>query len=269
MPLMTWPDLQSRPQPVPDRTLSYGDDPLQIVDLWLPEGDGPHPVILMIHGGCWETATAERDIMNWAAGDLRQWGLAVWNIEYRGVDRGGGWPETYKDVAAAADMLAQQGAALGLDLGHIVAIGHSAGGHLALWLANRPALPRSDELRGDDPIIIDSVISLGGIPDLAFQSSNDGHGCGTASAMAMMGPDLSRCSPPMMAPGTARQIQLNAIEDPIAPPAYAEAYAAALAEQGVEIDCHVVSGEGHVELVTPGTESWQQALTLIEGELGR
>lgn len=269
MPLMTWPDLRARPKPEPDRTLSYGDDPLQIVDLWLPQGAGPHPVVLMIHGGCWETATAERDIMNWAAGDLRQWGLAVWNIEYRGVDRGGGWPGTYEDVAEAADLLGEQGEALGLDLSRIVALGHSAGGHLALWLGNRPALAEGDVLRGGQPLVIDSVISTGGLPDLVFQTTNHGHGCGTASASAMIGPDLGRCTPPSMTPGPARQIQINTIEDPIAPPTYAEAYCAAMLDKGVEVECHTIAGEAHVELVTPATESWRETVGLIEREFGR
>ena len=88
--LMTWPDLLERPRPAPSATIRYGDHALQIVDLWLPEGPGPHPVALMVHGGCWQTEIADRRIMNWIADDLRQRGIAVWNIDYRGVDRPGG-----------------------------------------------------------------------------------------------------------------------------------------------------------------------------------
>ena len=145
--LMAWPDLLERPRPEPTTTLRYGEDPLQIVDLWLPEGAGPHPVVLMVHGGCWQTDIADRTIMNWIADDLRRRGIAVWNIEYRGVDRpGGGYPGTYLDVAAAADALSAHAGANAIDIGRVAAIGHSAGGHLALWLAARPlrgaALPR-------------------------------------------------------------------------------------------------------------------------------
>ena len=95
-PLMTWKDLLSRPKPMPDATVRYGADALQVVDVWKPAGAkygrGPHPAVVMIHGGCWQTGIAERDIMNWIAGDLRAHGVGVWNIEYRGVDRGGGYP---------------------------------------------------------------------------------------------------------------------------------------------------------------------------------
>src|SRR5687768_8091238 len=138
--LMAWPDLLGRPRPAPTTTIAYGDDPLQVVDLWLPESAGPHPVVLMVHGGCWQTDIADRTLMNWIADDLRRRDIAVWNIEYRGVDRpGGGYPGTFLDAAAAADALRDHAARHNLDLSRVVSVGHSAGGHLALWLAARPA----------------------------------------------------------------------------------------------------------------------------------
>ena len=79
--LMTWGDLTGRTLPTPSSTHSYGDAPAQVVDLWLPEGPGPHPVVLMIHGGCWQKAIADRTLMNYAAADLQQRGIAGWNIE--------------------------------------------------------------------------------------------------------------------------------------------------------------------------------------------
>src|SRR5687768_16712947 len=70
-PLMKWPDLLGRLKPSPTATIRYGADPLQVVDVWLPAGKGPHRTVLMVHGGCWQTEIAERDLMNWAAEDLR------------------------------------------------------------------------------------------------------------------------------------------------------------------------------------------------------
>src|SRR5688500_17760395 len=155
VPLMAWPDLLERPRPAPTATLHYGEDPLQVADLWLPEGDGPHPTVLMVHGGCWQSDIADRSIMNWIADDLRRRGLAVWNIDYRGVDRaGGGYPGTFLDAAAAADALRDHASRYRLDLNRLVAAGHSAGGHLALWLAARPRLPHDSPLRTGDPIAI-------------------------------------------------------------------------------------------------------------------
>ncbi|HEX8653918.1 MAG TPA: alpha/beta fold hydrolase [Allosphingosinicella sp.] len=155
--LMAWPDLTGRPRPAADDTIRYGADSMQVVDLWLPPGRGPHPVVLMVHGGCWQTGIADRRLMDWAAADLRGRGIAVWNIDYRGVDRdGGGYPGTFADVAAAADALGRHAVARGLDWNRVVAVGHSAGGHLALWLAARAAWWRGGievraELPGADP----------------------------------------------------------------------------------------------------------------------
>src|SRR3712207_1248876 len=136
--LMKWPDLLERPRPEPSATIEYGDQGMQRVDLWLPTGKGPHPTVLMVHGGCWTTNIADRRIMNWIADDLRKRGIAVWNIDYRGVDRtGGGYPGTFADAAAAADSLRRHASEHRLDISPLVAVGHSAGGHLALWLAAR------------------------------------------------------------------------------------------------------------------------------------
>jgi acetyl esterase/lipase len=136
--LMKWPDLLQRPRPEPDATVHYGAAALQVVDVWLPKGGKRHPVVLMVHGGCWRSDVADRRIMNWAADDLRKRGIAVWNIDYRGVDReGGGYPGTFLDAAAATDALEAHAAEYRLDLSSVIAVGHSAGGHLALWLAGR------------------------------------------------------------------------------------------------------------------------------------
>ena len=130
--LLKWSDLLGRPKPAATATIRYGADPLQLVDLWIPSGRGPHPTVLMVHGGCWQTEIAQRDLMNWAAEDLRRRGIAVWNIEYRGIDRpGGGYPGTVLDVAAAADAMRAHARRYRLDTRRVVATGHSAGGHLA------------------------------------------------------------------------------------------------------------------------------------------
>jgi acetyl esterase/lipase len=90
--------------------------------------------------------------MNWIADDLRRRGYAVWNIDYRGVDRtGGGYPGTFLDATAAADALETYADQFQLDLDRLVAVGHSAGGHLALWLAGRPRLPAGSPLRAPNP----------------------------------------------------------------------------------------------------------------------
>jgi acetyl esterase/lipase len=268
-PIMKWPDLLEQPRPKADRTLTYGNNPLEVVDLWLPQGKGPHPVVVMIHGGCWQTEIATRDIMNYIADDLRKDGIAVWNIEYRGVDRGGGYPGTYLDVGAAADLLRTQAKALNLDLGTTIAIGHSAGGHLALWLAARQALAEGEPLRGKAPLRIDAAISQAGIADLRAAMGREGHACGTDAPKAMAGDAFALTSPPEMPVSEATQIQFHTDKDRIAPPDYAEAYAAAMAKRGITVESYVHGPEGHVELIAPASRSWAAQKARIRQLLGR
>jgi acetyl esterase/lipase len=268
-PIMSWGDLLDRAQPKPDATLRYGADALQVVDVWKPEGAGPHPAVIMIHGGCWQTAVAERDIMNWIADDLRSHGVGVWNIEYRGVDRGGGLPGTYEDVGAAADLFVAEGAKQGLKTdGPRIAIGHSAGGHLALWLARRPGLVAGDALRGKDPLRIDLAISQGGLPDLRAGAASSGHACGSAAPAAMAGGDFARTSPPEMPLGTARELQFHNDRDGIAPPNIARAYADAMAKRGGAAEVVTTGDEGHVELIAPDSVSWGKQRAAILAALG-
>lgn len=256
--LMVWDDLLSRPKPVADATVSYGADALQVVDVWKPAGAGPHPAVVMIHGGCWQTEIAERDIMNWIADDLRKAGVGVWNIEYRGVDRGGGYPGTYQDVGAAADMFAARGREFGFKTdAPVVTIGHSAGGHLSLWLARRSALAKGDALRGDAPLQVDLAISQGGLPDLRAQMTLPDHGCGNEAAAKMAGLSaeasakadgaFARVSPPEMPKGRARELQFNNDLDSISPPSFGAAYGAEMV---------TTPHEGHAELIAPETVSW-------------
>lgn len=268
--IMSWNDLYSQPQPSTGIRIAYGDGDLQFSELWLPEGEGPHPTVLMIHGGCWQTDIAERDIMNWIAEDLRLRGIAAWNIEYRGVDReGGGYPGTYEDVLAASDSLMANWDRYNLNVEPIVAIGHSAGGHLALWLAARQSAFTGQPLTGEHRLPIAAVISQGGLPDLEAGALREGHPCGTEASRLMMGNQPELTSPQRMHATMAPQILVNAALDRIAPPEYAEAYRNAnLARDATNIELVTIPGEGHVELVSPGTASWERQVQLIEEALG-
>jgi len=268
--LMTWPDLLERPRPAPSATIRYGEDPLQVVDLWLPEGAGPHPVVLMVHGGCWQTGIADRTIMNWIADDLRKRGIAVWNIDYRGVDRpGGGYPGTFQDVAAAADALRAHAAEYRLDAGRVVATGHSAGGHLALWLAGRPRLPRGSPLRTASPLPIAEVVSLGGLPDLEEAAREPGSGCGTEVIARISGGRFAETSVPRLAPLGLPQVLINGMQDRIIPTAYAEGYARPMRAAGDDVRVRMLDQTGHVELVAPETAAWAAAVEELRRALGR
>ena len=274
--LMAWPDLLERPRPRPTATIAYGENALQVADLWLPDGAGPHPIVLMVHGGCWQTSIADRRIMNWIAEDLRRRGIAVWNIDYRGVDRpGGGYPGTFLDAAAAADALRAHAAQYRLDLSRLAAVGHSAGGHLALWLAGRPRLPERSPLRTAAPLPIRTVISLGGLPDLEAAARPPGSGCGTEVIGRLVAGDASAPRPepfadtsvPRLAPLGVHQVLINGRQDRIIPTHYAEGYAAPMRAAGDDVRVRMLDRTGHVELVAPETAAWTAAVEEIERAL--
>lgn len=267
--LMVWPDLLERPRPEPDAGIRYGDKMQQVADLWLPAGPGPHPTVLMIHGGCWTSDIADRHIMDWIAADLRGRGIAVWNIDYRGVDRkGGGYPGTFLDVGAAADALRANAGRYHLDLSPLVAVGHSAGGHLALWLAGRPRLPESSPLRADNPIRIDTVVSLGGLPDLE-EAARSENGCGNEVIGGLTGGHFADTSVPRLAPLGVPQVLINGRQDRIIPVHYASDYAAKMRAAGDTVEVRLIDHTGHVELIAPESAAWAAAVAAIEKALGK
>jgi acetyl esterase/lipase len=274
-PLMDWPDLLARPMPSPTKEIAYGALPEQVADLWLPAGRGPFPVVLMVHGGCWRSGVAKLTIMNYAAEDLRRRGVAVWNIEYRGVDRpGGGYPGTFQDVAAAADKLARVAPAYHLRADRVVAFGHSAGGHVVLWLAARRRIPAGSPLRTARPLPIAAVVSSGGLPDLEAVHAQDI--CGAGNVEKLVGPRTASrpdvyadTSPAELGIATDVEQLISGDQDPIAPPALAGAYAAKMKRKGARIGAVTIPDTGHVELISPGTPAWAQTVRTIQALLRR
>ena len=266
---LTWPDLIERPRPTPSATVRYGSDPLQVVDVWLPRGRGPFPTVLLVHGGCWQTKIADRHLMDWAADDLRRRGIAVWNVDYRGVDRpGGGYPGTFRDVSAAADALATHARRYRLGADHVVAVGHSAGGHLALWLAGRPRLPRRSPLRTPRPLSIAAVVSLGGLPDLE-EETRVANGCGTEVSATLGAGHYAETSVPRLAPLGVRQILVNGLADKIIPTALATSYQRRMRAAGDQVTVRWVAGAGHVDLIAPGSNAWTITVAEIRAALRR
>jgi acetyl esterase/lipase len=268
-PVKSAADAVALPRPAADHRLSYGSDPLQFGELRLPPGPGPHPVAVVIHGGCW---LAEYDLgyVSALAAALAEAGVATWSVEYRRVGNdGGGWPGTFADLAAAADHLRALAATHALDLGRVAAVGHSAGGHLALWLAARHRLAAGDPLRGPSPLPLAGVVALAGIPDLATYASPDG--CGAAVA-ELLGdepgavPDrLRRASPAELLPLGLPCVLVVGELDTIVPPRHAEAYAAAAAAAGDQVRVLSLPDAGHFELVAPGSAAWPAVRDAVLG----
>jgi acetyl esterase/lipase len=223
----------------------------------------------MVHGGCWQSEIADRRIMNWIAHDLRKRGIAVWNIDYRGVDReGGGYPGTFLDASAAADALREHAPRYNLDISPLVAVGHSAGGHLALWLAGRKRLPAGSPLRSGTPLPIHHVVSLGGLPDLE-QARAEKQGCGPEVIDRLTGGRFADTSVPRLAPLGIPQTLINGDSDRIIPTNFAYDYAAGMMAAGDPVGVAVLPRQGHVELIAPETPAWATAVQEIQKAFGR
>lgn len=167
-PIMTAADLARFDNPAPDLRIAYGEQPLQFGELRLPSGEGPHPVMVFVHGGCW---LSEYDITHSRAltAAFAAAGIATWSLEYRRVgDQGGGWPGTFDDVAAGADHLRQIADLHQLDLDRVLFAGHSAGAQLALWLAARPQQPQPSSSQGAKPLAALGVLALAPAADLGY-----------------------------------------------------------------------------------------------------
>lgn len=146
--------------------VAYGQHQDQVGELRTPAGAPPTagwPVAVLLHGGFWRERY-RRDLMDSLAGDLVARGVATWNLEYRRVRGAGGWPHTFLDVAAGVDHL-RAPSDPPLDLDAVTVVGHSAGGHLALWIAGRGQLP--PEAPAASPVVRPSrVLALAPVADL-------------------------------------------------------------------------------------------------------
>ena len=266
---ITFSQLLARPRAAADQRITYGPDALQFGELWLPRGGGRHPVIVLIHGGCWRSDLPGTELMDYMAADLRDRGFAVWNLEYRRIGHpGGGYPGTFQDIAAGLDHLRVIAPQHRLDLRRVAVSGHSAGGHLALWAAGRDRLPADSPLRVADPLPIRGVVSLAGIADLDAYRRTGPDACGGPSTIDGLvgvqqpgGRDVfADTSPPALLPLGDRQLVISGALDPIVPPRFGEDYAAAAAARGDPARSVVLEGAGHFELIDPTSAAWPRVV---------
>lgn len=272
---ISYRDLLDRPAPKADARIAYGADPLQFGELWLPRGEGPHPVVVLIHGGCWLADLPGLELMDHVAGDLRDRGKAVWNIEYRRIGHeGGGYPGTFQDAAAALDHVRKLAEPHRLDLGRVAVSGHSAGGHLAVWSLARPRLAEASPLHVTDPLATRGAVSLAGIVDLAAYRAEGPDACGgpdtidaLVGAPARQGDLYADTSPPALLPLGVRQILVSGDLDHIVPSAFGRAYGAAAARAGDPASVIDLPQAGHFELIDPTTPAWLRIRTEIDALL--
>lgn len=268
-------DINALPSKPADARIRYGSAKMEFADLRLPRGPGPFPVAIVLHGGCWVSKFA--DLQNTAAlaDALRDAGIATWNVEYRAEDNsGGGWPGTFADAARAADKLREIAGQYRLDTSRVIAIGHSAGGHLALWLAARHRLPRSSPLYVRHPLPLRGVVGLGAVADLAAFREFGKTPCEGDVVGNLLGggpgevPERYRqASPAEMLPLGVPQILIEGAEDDTVPARFARAYAAAARRAGDKVHVIVVPNSAHHEYNAPDAPPWpyikQAAFSLL------
>jgi acetyl esterase/lipase len=260
-------DYMGQPQVKADARIAYGPAPAQVVDLFLPKGPGPFPVVVLLHGGCFKAEFEGLAQTSGIAGDLARRGYAVWNVEYRKLgEAGAGYPGTFLDVGEAIDRLRAEAPSRKLDLTRVVALGHSAGGHLALWAASRPRLPRSSPLWRADPLPIGAVISIGGIGDLEAHEAVFAGSCGDALPRIIAG-HYADTSPAELLPVRADVVMVHGEFDHVMPPETGRAYAETVRKSGGRARAVELKDAGHFDPVIPTTPAWRAVAELVAHEL--
>jgi acetyl esterase/lipase len=207
---------------------------------------------------------ADLHVMDRFTEALADAGVATWNIEYRPVDNpGGGWPGTFTDVGLGVDHVRDLAQEYSLDLNRVMVVGHSAGGHLALWAAARHRLPEDSPLYMSDPLKPVGALCLAGPADLRAIVEPAQTVCGANVIQRLIGGEpenvpgrFGQTSPTEMLPIGVRQIVIHGSDDPVVPPAAGQAYVAAGESSGESIGLIIIPNAAHFEVIAPWTYSW-------------
>ncbi len=238
---------------------AYGDGADQWAELYVPRSE-PAGVAVVIHGGFWR-AKYTASLGDPLAADLAERGWIAYNIEYRRVGGGGGWPQTLQDVADAIDHLAD----LAVDLSRVVAVGHSAGGHLATWAAGRSGFPAGAP--GADPrVTLTGVVAQAGVLDLR-SAVRDGTGGGAIADLLGGEPDAvperyDAADPISQVPLPVPVVCIHGRSDESVPLAQSEAYVEAATRGGADATLVTLEGD-HMMHVDPRSQAWSAAVEAL------
>jgi acetyl esterase/lipase len=253
-------------------TITYGNEPSQFGELSMPDGEGPFPAVVLLHGGSWSTEVsveATRDLAAW----LADHGWAAWNLEYARVGENlGGYPGTLEDVAAGVDhlqVLAEQ-EDRPIDLDRVIVMGHSAGGQLALWAASRTAF--SGDVPGADPVVTPAAaVSLAGVTDMQAATNIDVL-AGPVEAFLGGTPDeqperYTSTSPIDLVPLGMPQLIAHGQQDDTVPMFMGTDYTSAARAAGDQVELLELDDTNHFSFLDPETPAWQEVSRRLEGLL--
>ena len=262
-------DVLSAVPPPADHRIFYGTNEFQFGELWLPINAErrPVPLVVFVHGGWWKS---EYDLTHAShlGAALKAVGVATWSIEYRRVgSTGGGWPTTFLDVAAGCDYVTTLAKSFPVDLNRILAMGHSAGGHLAFWLGGRHHVPEASLIYMPRPKVgLRGVIALAGAVDLrltcdlsgSFRFAHDKH-----EVYNLMGGSPAEfqdryraASPGDLLPLGLPQVLIQGSEDDQIPPELPGRWAELARQQGDTVTVTMIPLANHLDVVDPQSKAW-------------
>ena len=269
--LMTMEEVTSVDFVESDTTIQYDEDAFNFAELRIPKNNlkNKFPVLVILHGGCWLSAVANADFMRGYATELAREGYATYNVEYRSADHPeGGWPNTFNDVRNAINALSSLSADYPINLDKILLIGHSAGGHLALWASLFPNNLSNDYAITPLNAKIQGIVSLAGIVDLEKYFDPTNQSCGRGVGRLMGGspeelPDLYQMGSPVNLYSFSSNTPIVLISGELDPIVTVD-HVKILSDAHPEIQHLIIPQSGHFEMVVPQTEAWKQTLNIIK-----
>ncbi|RZU72358.1 prolyl oligopeptidase family protein [Micromonospora kangleipakensis] len=249
----------TRPAPPPDVTVAYGDHPEQVADLRRPAGDGPaRPLVVVVHGGFWR-AEYDRSHTGPMAAALAALGHPVAQVEYRRTGQpDGGWPHTLTDVLAGVAAL--PGLAAAAMPGRVagvppILVGHSAGGHLALYVAAHA------------PETVGGVLALAPVADLAEAYRLD-LDAGAVAALLGGGPAdvpdrYATADPSALVPIRVRSVVVHGGQDRQVPVRMSRSWVAAARAAGSPATLVELPECEHFGLIAPGSAAWPRVVDAL------
>jgi acetyl esterase/lipase len=256
-----------------DSLIRYGNRPQQFAELRLPDGQGPFPLLFVIHGGFWQNKYDLSHISHLCAALTRK-DIVTCSLEYRRLgDSGGGWPGTFHDVSLATDHITEKlSSDATIDASRTGVTGHSAGGHLALWLVSRHNVPKASPLHSEGRNRLSRVVSLAGVSDLR-EAWRERLGNGAATRLIGGTPDqyperYDVGSPIELLPSGARVFLVHGSADNIVPIAQSERFFDKAVALGDHLKLVRLEGVGHFELIDPLSVAWARVEQAILSMFG-